>query len=236
MHLKAMGIRFAAMGAMAGMMLSASRSWSLELPAEAVSKLVAEEFSVREKAQQDLLAWAREHREPAMDELLRQSRKAAEPEVRQRCLAVLRNLVMDDYLKSRDGYLGINMQDEIANVPGDDKPRAAIRVVQVVADSAAQQGGLQANDLIVSLNGQLWYETPASQLFTTKIRALGPGAEVSLKLMRNGIVKETKVKLGRRPAVADNPMLMMGQNAEAIEQNAKDEYFRQWMDQRKLRK
>ena len=49
---------------------------------------------------------------------------ADDPEVRERCLAILRDLVNDEYLKDGEGYIGIRMQDEMATaVPGDVKPR-----------------------------------------------------------------------------------------------------------------
>jgi len=234
MQLKVNQTWFASVCVMMTMALAAPRLWSLELPAQIVSKLGAEQFSVRETAQKDLLAWAREQGEPAMDELFRQSRKAGEPEVRLRCLAVLREMVMDDYMKSGEGYLGISMQDDIAQVPGDAKPRNVIRLALVVQDSAAQHGGLQANDQIVGLNGEVWHDTPASLPFTTKVRAMKPGTQVTLQYMRNGVVHEGKFKLSRRPADANNPF--MAQDPEALEKMARDDYFRQWMEQRKPHK
>ena len=73
--------------------------WSVELPSQPFLDLRAEEFRKRESAQAQLLTWAREQREPAIDELLLQSRIADDPEVRERCLGVLRDLVGDEYLK-----------------------------------------------------------------------------------------------------------------------------------------
>ena len=216
------------------MTFSTARSWSLDLPEQIVSKLGAEEFSVRETAQKDLLAWAREHGDPAMEELFRQSRKAGDPEVRQRCLDVLHEMVMDEYMKGGQGYLGISMQDELAKVPGDEKPRNAIRLAIVIQDSAAQKGGLQANDLIIGLNGEALRDSPASGPFTTKIRAMKPGTVVTLQYLRNGAVHECKVKLNRRPAAADNPIA--AQDADTLEKIAKDDFFHQWMEKRKPRK
>ena len=89
---------------MAWILASASVSWSLELPAEPFSNLGSEEFRKRESAQAELLAWARERPEVAMDELFRQSRVADNPEVRERCLAVLRELVNDEY---SEGWRGL---------------------------------------------------------------------------------------------------------------------------------
>jgi C-terminal processing protease CtpA/Prc len=98
-----------------------------------------------------------------MEELYRQSRVADDPEVRERCLGVLRELVNDEYLSEGEGYIGIRMRDEVAAaVPGDANPRNAIRVMQVVPDSAAERAGLLVDDLIVGLNDLVWRDGPAS--------------------------------------------------------------------------
>ena len=210
---------------------------ALDLPAEPLLNLTSEEFHKRESAQADLLAWARAHPEPAMDALFRHSREAADPEVRERCLDVLRELVNDEYLKEGEGYLGIRMQDELANLPGDPKPRAVIRVIQVVADTAAQHAGIQPNDLIAGLGGLDWPERGASPLFMGKIRQLKPNSKVTLKVSRNGKLMEVEVTLGRRPFIAD-PMLLDERpvDLEAAERAAKETYFRRWLEHKKSQK
>jgi len=212
-------------------------AWAMALPTEPLLRLTSEEFHNRERGQADLLAWAREHREPAMDALFRHSREAADPEVRERCLAVLRELVNDAYLKEGEGYLGIRMQDEIANLPGDTKPRAVIRVIQVVADTAAQNAGIQPNDLIAGLGGLDWPERGASQLFMGKIRQLKPNSKVTLQVSRNGKRLDIQVTLGRRPFIAD-PLLFDERpvDLEAAERAAKETYFRHWLEHKMSQK
>ena len=219
------------------LMVSGQVAWALELPAEPLLNLKSEEFRKRESAQADLLAWAREHPAPAMDALFRHSRAAADPEVRERCLAVLRDLVNDEYLKEGEGYLGIRMQDELANLPGDPKPRAVIRVIQVVADTAAQHAGIQPNDLIAGLSDLVWPERGASQLFMGKIRQLKPNTKITLKVSRNAKLMEIEITLGRRPFIAD-PMLLDDRpvDLEAAERAAKDAYFHRWLEHQKSRK
>lgn len=219
------------------LMVNSQLARALELPAEPLVNLNAEEFSKRESAQADLLAWARGHREPAMDALFRHSREAADPEVRERCLAVLRELVNDEYLKEGEGYLGIRMQDELANLPGEPKPHAVIRVIQVVADTAAQHAGIQPNDLIAGLGDLVWPERGASQLFMGKIRQLKPTSKVTLKVSRNGKLMDIEVTLGRRPFIAD-PMLLDERpvDLEAAERAAKQAYFRRWLEHKKSQK
>lgn len=213
-----------------------SSALSVELPPGAFSNLSSEEFRKRETAQAELLAWARERPEAAMDELFKQSRVAADPEARERCLAVLRELVNDEYLREGEGYIGIRMQDELANVPGDPKPRAAIRVIQVVDDSAAEKAGIRINDLIVGIGDQIWREGGASLPFSGAIRQLKPNSKITLKVLRDGKLMDTEVKLGRRPLAADNLFFIDPQaDLEAAERAAKDAYFRRWLEQRKSR-
>ena len=215
-------------------LLACLGGWALELPAGPLVNLNSEEFRKRESAQAELLDWARAQREPAMDALLRHSRLAADPEVRERCLAVLRELVNDEYLTDGEGYLGIRMQDEIANLAGDPKPRSVIRVIQVIPESAAQLAGLQPNDLIAGLADQVWHEGAVSRLFSEKIRQLKPKTKVTLHVSRDGKLLEIQVTLGRRPFIAD-PMLPDGRavDPEAAERAAKDAYFRRWLERKK---
>jgi len=210
--------------------------WALELPPEPFAGLKSEEFSKREHAQAELVAWARQQPEAAMDELFRQSQVADDPEVRARCLAVLHDLVNDVYQKEGEGYIGVQMRDELADVPNDPKPRRVIRVVQVMPDSAAQRAGLQLNDLIVGLEDLVWHEGSASLPFSEKIRQLKPDAKVELKVLRNGKLMDIEVTLGRRPLLADNPFLQQRMaDLEAAERAAKEAYFRRWLERRKAR-
>jgi hypothetical protein len=214
---------------------TAAMSWSIELPAGPLLRLKSEEFSKREVAQAELLVWARGHVEPAMDALYRHTRVADDPEVRDRCLAVLRELVHDEYLKQGEGYLGIRMLDEFAKVPGDLELRSVIRVIQVVPDSAAQHAGLQMNDLIAALGDQVWRKDPASRMFTEKIRQLKPNTRIQLKVLRDGKLLEMGLTLARRPLIADSLFLDARQvDLEAVERVAKEAYFRRWLEGRKL--
>lgn len=208
----------------------------IDLPHDALSNLSAEEFRTREAAQASLLEWTRTQGEPAIEELLRQSREA-EPEVRERCLGVLRDLVNNLYLKDGEGYIGIRMLDEMTNVPGDGKPRFAIRVMQVMPDSAAEAAGLKGNDLIVGLGEEIWHQGPASLLFGDKIKSLKPETKVQLKVLVDGKLKDIEVKLGRRPFYANNAFFEGDlDDLESAESEAKEAYFRQWLEQRKARK
>lgn len=208
-------------------------AFALELPAPLFSKLKSEDFRKREEAQADLVRWARSHRNEAMDNLLRQSREADDPEVRERCLDVLRELANDEYLKDGDGYVGIQMRDEITIVPDDSKPRGGIRVTAVVPDSAADHAGLRLNDLVVGLNDLVWREGSMSLLFSEKIRKLKPNSKIVLKVLRNGELLDLDVILGRRPD--DQFLKQWPMDLGAAERAAKEANFRQLLEQWKPR-
>ena len=196
--------------------------------------LQSKEFKVREAAQLELLCWARQHQEPAMAELFIQSRVADDPEVRERCLSVLRDLVTDEYMKTGEGYVGIMMRDMVTKVPGDPKPRSVINVMQVLADSAAQRAGLQVNDLIAGLDDLVWHDGLASLPFSEKIRSKKPDSKATLKVLRDGKLIDLVVTLRRRPPIPNNLFFNdQSFDPDAIEQADKEAYFRRWLSQKR---
>jgi hypothetical protein len=234
MHMSIQRVMIGLASVMAWFLASPAVSWAIELPAGPLANLKAEAFLKRESAQAELLAWARGHPELAMDELFRYSKVADDPEVRERCLAVLHELVNDEYQKEGEGFIGIRMLEEIANVPGDPNPRSVIRVLQVMPDTAAQQAGLQPNDLIAGLGDLVWREGGVTLLFGEKIRQFKPHTKVTLKVLRNGNLMDLEVILGKRPLSANNPFLDPQQmDPAAAEKAAKDAYFRRWLERRK---
>lgn len=217
--------------------ISAVSASATDLPEGALAGFKSDEFKVREAAQAELLAWGRVKPDAAKEFLFDQSRRAEDPEVRERCLAVLRDLVIDEYLQDGEGYVGIRMQDEVAAVPGSPKPLSAIRVIEVVADTAAHQAGLRLNDLIVGLEGGVWPQErgAASLAFSGKVRQFKPGTRITLKILRDGKLLDVALKLGRRPPYADNPFLEMQGDLESLERAAKDAYFRRWLEAHRRR-
>ena len=212
--------------------------WSVQLPTQAFEDLGSAEFHRRELAQDELLAWARKQPELAKTEFLKQSRNAVDPEVRERCMSILRSLVTDEYLEEGEGYIGIALalQDEILNIPGDSKPRNAIRVLEVREDTPGQRAGIRLNDLIVGLEGERWSGLDASPLFREKVKTMKPNSNARLTIIRDGELIELNVRLGRRPLMAD--MFFNGLNVDpaASERAAIESYFRRWLSQNKQRK
>lgn len=207
-------------------------------PPDGIRLLSSEEFAVREKAQSDLLDWARRHGEPAVASLVEKSSSSDDPETRSRCLAVLRDIAMDDFDKDGEGYIGINMQDVFVPVPGDQLPRVGIRVGVVVENSAAAEAGIQAGDVIVGLGDEIWREFPISEKFGKEIRGIKPRSKVALKVLRGEKVIDLEVVLRRRPPIPKTFFQLEDAelDIEALSKAEKENFFRNWLKARRLKK
>ncbi len=103
----------------------------------------------------------------------------------------------------RRGQLGVIIQEvnyNLAQSFGLDKPTGAL-VSQVLPNSPAKKGGLQAGDIIRSVNGE---EVRSSNHLPMTIGAMAPGKEVVLGVWRKGETIELKVTLAS--AGEDNNM------------------------------
>lgn len=207
-----------------------------QIPARPLADLESEDFRTREQAQAGILEWARKAPDAAIEALYNHAVESNEPEVRERCLAVLRELVGDEYSRDGEGFIGVQMQDELAHVPGDVKARAVVRVSFVMPKSPAEKAGLKNNDLIVAVEDKIWYQAPVIQSFSDEIKKHKPGTRIRLKILRDGKLMEVPVVLARRPLEADNPFLDRRPfNMEAAEAEAREAFFQRWLKDRRAR-
>lgn len=96
------------------------------------------------------------------------------------------------------GFLGIspvNLSPGLANLVGAPVMEGVL-VVQVVPNSAADEGGLQEEDVIVVMNDQ---PIPNTGELSQFLLAHPPGERVSITFFRNGQEQTTEVVLGERP-------------------------------------
>jgi len=96
------------------------------------------------------------------------------------------------------GYLGIrigNLDEEQAQAFGLDSPDGAL-VASVDPQTPAAQSGVEHGDIIVSVDGVKVKET---RDLINYVSNKGPGATVTLDILREGKHLERKVKLGERP-------------------------------------
>jgi len=205
-------------------------------PAEVLSRLAADSFKEREAAQTGLLEWAKRQPGLAKEWLFQRSQVETDPEVRRRCLDVLRSLVVEDYLKEGKGYVGILMQSVPVQVPGLPKAKFGVRITMVVPDSPAAKGGLMVGGVIVGVNDQVWEEPAAEVAFSQWIQSRVPGSKVTLKLLENGKTVDRVLELGRRPDEGQGILAASPEELSRLDRAARERHFQQWLDQRKARK
>ena len=87
------------------------------------------------------------------------------------------------------GFLGVTGTDPQSGAPG-------ALITDVVVGSPADQGGMQANDLVVSIDGR---QVRSMDDLAADIQAAAPGTEVSIGVRRGGQALTLQVVLGSRP-------------------------------------
>lgn len=202
----------------------------VEVPHEPLEALSDGQFRVREDAQSKLLAWARIDPGPSMDELLKEFQSSEDPEVRERCLEILRVLVAEQFMGEGQGFLGVIRIGMSVDLPGESTPCHGVLVTGVRLGTPANRAGIRLNDVIVSVNGTRWSEATASDEFGDQIAALKPGSSVKIGIFREGKLIELEVVLTRRPANADHGLFNdPGFDSDAEERAAIEAHFREWL-------
>jgi putative serine protease PepD len=94
-------------------------------------------------------------------------------------------------------YLGVTFTDGTATVDG--TSRNAAIIAAVTAGSPAAKAGLQAKDAIVAINGQPLDDADS---LIAQVRAMNPGATVSLTVATGGTTHTVSIALAAQPATA----------------------------------
>lgn len=213
---------------------SATLAFAADAPASALlRKLGAETFRDREEAQAKLLEWGKQQPDPAMKWLHGRMISETDPELRRRFAAVLRELVLVEYRKNGDGYIGIYMMPSAVEVPGGQGKRFGIRVTNLVPGSAGAKAGLVAGDVIIAAGGNAWTGENVMDLFQKQIRDQKPGSRMDLKVLRGNQEIEVSVILERRPLAPPN----RGPSGPAPDlarqkKEGEDAHFEQWLKER----
>ncbi len=204
-----------------------------EPPEKLLAGLKSEEFQVREKAQDELLDWARQDVEKRKLQIYDQARNAEDPEVRQRSHNVLRALAMDVYLQEGEGFLGIQMLAVRAEVPTLDgvEDREVVGITRVLRGTPARDADLRVGDMILSINGEKLSPLNAIESFQNAIRQIKPGTLTMLEVLRNDEVMEVEITLGRRPP-EQNPRFFGNrlENMNELAQRDQERFFQQWLE------
>jgi len=94
------------------------------------------------------------------------------------------------------GYLGVQIQpvtEDIAEAMGRDDTQGAL-VAQPQPDSPADEAGLEAGDIILSVDGESIADHRA---LSRRIADIDPGTTITLEIVRRGDVREISVEIGR---------------------------------------
>ncbi|MDQ1289460.1 MAG: trypsin-like peptidase protein [Actinomycetota bacterium] len=97
--------------------------------------------------------------------------------------------------KVQHAYLGVTLED--SSVALDGARREAAVIQSVSAGTPAAAAGVKTGDAVIAFNGRAL--DSADSLVGT-IRAIKPGTQVTLTIVRNGSAQEVKVTLAQRPA------------------------------------
>lgn len=197
------------------------------LPEQLIRGIASEDFTDREAAQAQLLEWSLKNPKSAVSALLGLSDNDEDPEVRKRCLLILRELADADYLSDGQGYIGILMQEEMLEPGEENKAPMGIRVLDVMPGTPAEEADLRAGDIIIALDGEGWKGIGAVSVFGETIAAKKPLEKVKLTVSRGGADPlDIALKLGKRP-IAD--LRGAGGDLRQLAELAKERHFKEWL-------
>jgi membrane-associated protease RseP (regulator of RpoE activity) len=147
-------------------------------PQSLIPLLGAEEFSIREKASNELVLIGRNDPEAVQQLCLRQIRNSDDPEIVSRCRKIILELLTED-----QGFIGIRHM--ALGGFGEQVPaKPSVMVSEVVPGLPAAIAGLRAFDTIVAINDKpLARIDPAADL-RQRIAAAGSGKQLVLEVMR----------------------------------------------------
>lgn len=96
------------------------------------------------------------------------------------------------------GYLGVQINpvtDDVADSLGIDRNRGEF-VQSVVPDGAADEGGIQAGDIVTKVDGK---DVTPEQTLSFLVANISPGTRVPIELYRDGSRRTVRVTVGKRP-------------------------------------
>ena len=142
----------------------------------------------------------------AFGQLRRAYRESDEFEVRLRIEEIVREAYLTHHVYNVNGFLGIS-QDRNPRTPDLDprvpQGRIGILIRRIIEDTAAQRVGLQADDVIIALDGEPLGGTGSRAILELgeALRARGAGATVKLTVLRAAETLQFEAVLGPRPKI-----------------------------------
>lgn len=192
-------------------------------PVDALTaRLGAATWREREDASSALLAAAMARPELA-ETLVGKFLQTPDPEARARLKAVIRAVVREKLYRNDKGFIGVQLQDNLAPVIVDDKPYRPILIVAAMPGHAAEKAGVEGGSLILKLDGQVCDSKFRTAELIAYISAKKAGDHVALTLLGKD----------KRPMTMD---LVLGARPESEFDPAPDalneSFFQRWFAER----
>jgi C-terminal processing protease CtpA/Prc len=150
--------------------------------------LGAEDFQVRETAQEEMLHWAKNANPAKKTESIFESYiSAVDPERKARLKEVLFQLQRNSVPRTGSGAIGISMNEFLRfnNRLPPEELRGVV-VVSVIEGTPAESAGVQVNDRILAIDDEKIASANPIRELQGIVAGKVPGSEVTLKIMREG--------------------------------------------------
>ena len=221
-----------------------------ELPE--LGKLRSDKFEERQKAEDQIVEWAKEDESGTRAELLfSKFMESSDPEEFHRLTKILVDVHLPHKMGSIQdgpGFIGINMSlqanlllrpqfEEKRFPPQIADPSRGVYITAVIPNTPAERAGLKAEDVVVAIDGvSIAGENPPTRLkdIISKER---PGAKILLSVERGDENLEIEVTLMNGKAVPVNPARGVEPriDPEVVTRLLKEDYFRWLRNQRQER-
>lgn len=165
-----------------------------------ISQLNAPKHADREKASQRLV----EIGAPAFAKLRDAYAQSDDLEAKLRIESAVRTSYLNRYVFDKYGFLGVQLQAVDPKVQKGGKPvpmENSLQIGRVIADTGASRAGLQAEDIVLAMNGApvVGSGQDAVARFSATIRTYPPGTKIRLNIERNGNPMVIDAVVGRCP-------------------------------------
>lgn len=193
-------------------------SFAVALPApEAIAaeltRLGAEMPAQRTAARQQLNQWGERFPRYLLQHLAGPYASEEDPERLIQIEMILRQLAAACLFYQPEAYMGVNFSLE----PQPDN-RVGIRLNHIMPDSPATRAGLQKNDLVLGLDGQMFSADDDAISFADKIRGYLPREPLELLIQRQSTVFRVTLILDPFPDLMVNAMDRLQREHEKLEQ------------------
>jgi len=204
------------------------------IPKGAVDGLSSDLYEERQKAYQEVQAWAEKNLQSSPELLFKAWKQSDDPEVKTRYYRLMRDMVEQRKHGRGAGFVGISMGE--ARVPGNagQPARWGVLIRMVLPDTPAAKAQLRLGDVIVGVDeldlsanrghGDLQLGRriePASFKFRDYIISKQPDDEVILHIMREGKLMPQKITLMKNP---------QSDEIKLERQDEFDRFFKSWLE------